>query len=58
MLGMHAGARFRDATMSCLDTKAALDVGYLDDETNVEVAAKLSRNFYQKVLRPLEEIKI
>jgi len=58
IVGAHAGSRFRDATLSCLDSKTALDVGFLDDEADVHVAAKLSRNFYHKVLRPLEEIVI
>lgn len=56
-VGANAGAKFKDATLSCLDSQSALGVGFFDDETNVQVAAKLSQCFYQKVLRPLEEIR-
>lgn len=56
-VGTNTGRRFRDATMCCLDSAAALEVGHLDDETDVHVAAKLSQNFYHQVLRPLEEIQ-
>lgn len=56
-VGANAGARFRNATFSCLDSTAALDVGFLDDETDMHVAAKLSQNFYRRVIKPLEEIQ-
>ena len=56
-IGASAGCRFRDATLSCLKGAAAFDVGVLDDETNEHIAARLSKNFYLHVLRPLEEIQ-
>ena len=56
-VGASAGARFRSATHDCLDSMAALGVSQFEDETNIHVAAKVSRNFYQQVLRPLEEIQ-
>jgi len=56
-IGANAGARFRRATESCLDSMAALGVNHLDDEMNVHVAAKISRSFYHQVLLPLDEIQ-
>lgn len=56
-IGANAGVRFRRATESCLDSTAALGVNHLDDEMNVHVAAKVSRNFYHQVLLPLDEIQ-
>lgn len=56
-VGANAGARFRNATFSCLDSAAALDVDRLDDETDIYIAAKLSQNFYHRVVKPLEEIQ-
>ena len=56
-VGANAGVRFRNATFSCLDSAAALDVGFLDDETDMHVAAKLSQNFYRRVIKWLEEIQ-
>ena len=56
-VGANAGARFRNATFSCLDSAAALDVNFLDDETDASVAAKLSQNFHHRVIKPLEEIQ-
>lgn len=56
-VGANAGARFRNATFSCLDSAAALDVDRLDDETDIHIAAKLSQNFYHRVIKPLEEIQ-
>ena len=56
-IGSNAGCRFRDATLSCLQGAAAFGVGILDDETNVELAANISKEFYLHVLRPLEEIQ-
>jgi hypothetical protein len=56
-IGANAGARFQSATFSCLDSAAALDVGFLDDETDMHVTAKLSQNFYHRVIKPLEEIQ-
>ena len=56
-IGSNAGCRFRDATSSCLKGAAAFGVGILDDETNVDLAAKISKEFYLHVLRPLEEIQ-
>lgn len=56
-IGSSAGCRFRDATLSCLMGATAFDVGTLDDETNKHVAARLSKGFYLRVLRPLEEIQ-
>lgn len=56
-IGANAGARFRRATENCLDSTAALGVSHLDDEMNVNVAAKISRNFYHQVLLPLDEIQ-
>ena len=56
-IGSNAGCRFRDATLSCLKGAAAFGVGILDDETNVDLAAKISKEFYLHVLRPLEEIR-
>lgn len=56
-IGSNAGCRFRDATLSCLKGAAAFGVGILDDETNADVAARLSKEFYVHVLRPLEEIQ-
>ena len=56
-IGANAGARFRNATFSCLDSAAALDVDRLDDETDIHIAAKLSQNFYHRVIKPLEEIQ-
>ena len=56
-IGSNAGRRFRDATSSCLKGAAAFGVGILDDETNADLAAKVSKEFYLHVLRPLEEIQ-
>ena len=56
-VGANAGVRFRNATFSCLDSAAALDIGFLDDETDMHVAAKLSQNSYRRVIKPLEEIQ-
>ena len=56
-VGANAGVRFRNATLSCLDSAGALDVNFLDDETNALVAAKLSQNFHHRVIKPLEEIQ-
>jgi hypothetical protein len=56
-IGANAGAKFRRATESCLDSTAALGVNHLDDEMNVHVAAKISRSFYHQVLLPLDEIQ-
>ena len=56
-VGANAGARFRNATFNCLDSAAALNVNFLDDETDARVAAKLSQNFHHKVIKPLEEIQ-
>lgn len=56
-VGASAGARFRCATEICLDSTSALGVSHLDDEMDVHLAAKVSRNFYNQVLLPLEEIQ-
>ena len=56
-VGASAGERFRRATRNCLDSMIALGVGHLDDEMNVQVAAKVSKSFYHEVLLPLEEIQ-
>lgn len=56
-IGANAGAKFRRATESCLDSTAALGVNHLDDEMNVHVVAKISRSFYHQVLLPLDEIQ-
>ena len=56
-IGSSAGCRFRDATLSCLKGAAAFGIGTLDDETDEDVAAKLSKELYLHVLRPLEEIQ-
>ena len=57
-VGSNAGSKYRDATTTCLIGATAFDIGVLDDETNSQVAAKLSRNFYHRVLGPLEDIVI
>ena len=56
-VGSDVGRRFRDATQSCLDPLVALGVEYLDDENDSHVGARISQNFYHRVLRPLEEIR-
>ena len=56
-VGSNAGCRFRDATLSCLRGATAFGLGAFDDETNEHVAARLSKGFYLRVLRPLEEIQ-
>ena len=56
-VGANAGVRFRGATQTCLDSAAALSIHHLDDEMDVQVAAKISRNFYHQILLPLEEIQ-
>ena len=56
-VGSNAGCRFRDATLSCLKGATAFGLGAFDDETNEHVAARLSKEFYLHVLRPLEEIQ-
>lgn len=56
-VGASAGARFRRATQNCLDSAAALGVHHLDNEMDVQVAAKVSRKFYHQILLPLEEIQ-
>lgn len=56
-IGANAGARFRRATETCLDSTAALGVSHLDDEMDVQVAAKISRSFYHQVFLPLDEIQ-
>ena len=56
-MSSSAGCRFRGATLTCLNEAIAFDVGTLDDETNEHVAARLSKGFYIRVLRPLEEIQ-
>lgn len=57
-VGANAGVKFCYATRNCLDSMVALGVNHLDDETNVQVAAKVSQSFYHQVLLPLEEIQI
>ena len=57
-VGANTGRRFKDATLSCLLGSTAFDIDISDDETNECVAAKLSQNFYSKVIRLLEEIRI
>lgn len=56
-VGANAGSRFSRATRNCLDSMAALGISHLDDEMNVQVAARVSQNFYHHVLLPLEEIQ-
>ena len=56
-VGANAGSNFSCATRNCLDSTAALGIGHMDDENNVQVAAKVSQNFYHYVLLPLEEIQ-
>lgn len=56
-VGSEAGVRFRDAARSCIDSTTALDVALLEDETDAHVAARISQNFYHRVLKPLEEIQ-
>ena len=56
-VGVETGGRFKDATLSCLMGSTAFEVAISEDETNEHVAARLSQNFYWKVIRPLEEIR-
>ena len=56
-VGANTGSRFKYATLSCLMGSAAFDIDVSDDETNEFIAAKLSQNFFLKVIRPLEEIQ-
>ena len=56
-VGASAGVRFRGATQNCLDSAEGLGIHHLDDEMDVQVAAKVSRNFYHRILLPLEEIQ-
>ena len=55
-VGANAGCRFKAATLSCLKGSTAFDIDVFDDETNECIGAIISRNFYWKVIRPLEEI--
>lgn len=55
-VGANAGKLFRNATASCLMGADALGVADRDDEMDAHVAAKLSTNFSQKVLWPLDRI--
>ena len=55
-VGANAGQLFRGATVSCLMGADALGVADGDDEMDAHVAAKLSTNFSQKVLWPLDRI--
>ena len=56
-VGANTGCRFKAATLSCLVGPTAFDIDVSDDETNEHIGAKLSQNFYWKVIRPLEEIQ-
>lgn len=56
-VGSNAGCRFRDATLCCLKGATGFGLGAFDDEMHEHVAARLSKEFYLRVLRPLEEIQ-
>ena len=56
-VGASAGARFKSATRSCLAGSSAFGIDEFDNEADRRVSAKLSHNFYHKVIVTLEEIQ-
>lgn len=54
----NAGVKFMYATWSCLNPEAALDFDPYQDEAGAFVVANFSKKFFQKVIKPLEEIQM
>ncbi|PTD03939.1 hypothetical protein HYE67_003811 [Fusarium culmorum] len=57
-VGADMGERFEDATRKCLAGGKELGLGECDDETQDEVAEKLSMTFYENVVKRLGEVVI
>lgn len=57
-VGADMGERFEDATRKCLAGGEELGLKEGDDETQDEVAEKLSMKFYEDVVKRLEEVVV
>ncbi|KAF4990676.1 hypothetical protein FGRMN_8348 [Fusarium graminum] len=57
-VGADMGERYEDATRKCLAGGGELGLREGDDETRDEVAEKLSRKFYEDVVKRLESIVV
>ncbi|GKU11246.1 unnamed protein product [Fusarium langsethiae] len=57
-VGAGMGERFEDATRKCLTGGGELGIGEGHDETQDEVAEKLSMIFYEDVVKRLEEVVV
>jgi hypothetical protein len=57
-VGADMGERFENATRKCLAGGEELGLGEGDDETQDEVAEKLSMTFFEDVVKRLEEVVV
>jgi hypothetical protein len=57
-VGADMGERFEDATRKCLAGGEELGLREGDDETQDEVAEKLSMKFYEDVVKRLEGVVV
>lgn len=57
-VGAEMGKIFQSATLCCITGGVSLGLKPLDDVTLPSVGAKVSRAYWEKVVRQLEEIRV
>ena len=56
-VGSNVGYRYQEVTRICLQGSSEFGIGLCDDESDVVTAVRLSKMFYNRVLKPLDEIQ-